>query len=55
MTQPDKGDKKNDTYQKPLSLFPMTMDEALAEVLKVKPPPKDDKKKPAKKTSSGSR
>ena len=31
-------------YAKPLSLYPLSVEEALTEVLKVKPPPKRSKK-----------
>jgi hypothetical protein len=35
--------------EKPISLYPLSLDEALTELLKSPPMPKDDKKQPTKK------
>ena len=46
--------KESDTHthnEKPLTLYPLSMDEALKEVLQVKPPPKPEQK-PTKKPKS---
>lgn len=49
----NKHETKKGTKEKPLSLFPLTLDETLTELLKVKPPPEgwqeNKKKRKAKK------
>lgn len=52
--KPDKKDneeKKNRTYNKPISLRPLTFDEALAALLKTKPMPKEEEPSKPKKES----
>lgn len=48
--QEDKTKEKNPKREKPLSLFPLTMDEALKKALDT-PPPKDGKKKRSTKSN----
>lgn len=40
-----KKDNKKHPKEKPISLYPLTMDEALKEILQVKPPPEGWDKK----------
>lgn len=41
-------EKKKITSEKPISLYPLTMDEALRDLMQVKPPKERDKKIPKK-------
>ena len=46
-------DEKKITNEKPISLFPLNFNEAVAAIMKVKPEPKKEKKKPTKKKKTG--
>ena len=46
-------DEKKITNEKPVSLFPLSFNEAIAAIMKVKPEPKEKKRKPAKKKKTG--
>ena len=46
-------DEKKITNEKPISLFPLNFNEAVSAILKVKPEPKEKKRKPVKKKKTG--